>query len=66
MKKAKWVRRIATLRRQRGVTSIEYALISALIAVVIAVAVTQVGTSLVTLFDTVAAEVTCAASGVGC
>lgn len=38
-----------------GVTSIEYALLGSLIAVVIAVAVSAVGTNLIPIFNTVAA-----------
>jgi pilus assembly protein Flp/PilA len=43
------------VRREEGVTAIEYALIAGLIAVVIAVAVGSVGTALQGLFNRVAA-----------
>jgi pilus assembly protein Flp/PilA len=47
--------RIATLRSEdRGVTSVEYGLMVALIAVVIIVAVALLGTNLSTLFNNVA------------
>ena len=42
---------------ESGVTSIEYALVAALIALVTAVGVTNVGTSLKTLYVSVAGEV---------
>lgn len=51
------VRCIAARRSQRGVTSIEYALIAGLIAMAIVVAVTAVGTTLGTFFDGVASQV---------
>ena len=44
------------VRDEEGVTAIEYGLIAALIAVVIIGAVTIVGTSLRTTFNTVAAS----------
>jgi pilus assembly protein Flp/PilA len=47
--------------RQRGVTSIEYALIGSLIAVAIVVSVTALGGNLSTLYDNVANEVSQAA-----
>lgn len=50
---------------EEGVTSIEYALIGSLIAVVIVVAVTAVGTSTSTLFGVVASCVSFAISGAG-
>jgi pilus assembly protein Flp/PilA len=59
-------RRTPGRSRQRGVTSIEYALIGALIAVVIAGSVTQVGTTLSSLFTRVADGVSCATVGTGC
>ena len=43
------------LNHENGITSIEYALIGSLIAVVIAVAVAAVGTNLIPIFNTVAA-----------
>lgn len=43
--------------RQLGVTSIEYALLSALIAMVIVVAVTNTGETVGNFFDYVAAQV---------
>ena len=46
-----------------GVTSIEYALIGALIAVVIVGGVTNVGTAVTALYDMVAEEVAKAVSG---
>lgn len=49
-------------RYQRGVTSIEYALIGALIAVVIVGAVSNLGLSLGNLYDNVATQVGCAVS----
>lgn len=50
---------------EEGVTSIEYALIGSLIAVVIVVAVTAVGTSTSGLFGLVASCVSFAISGAG-
>ncbi|EKZ99315.1 Flp family type IVb pilin [Cupriavidus metallidurans] len=48
----------STFRRDtRGVTSIEYALLGALIAMVIIGAVSLLGTNLKALYDMVAAEV---------
>lgn len=57
--------RSCEMRRQRGATSIEYALIGALIAVVIVAAVTVVGSDLGNLFVFVAGEVSAAVSGTG-
>ncbi len=45
--------RLSMLREDRGVTSVEYALMVAFIAVVIIVAVTVLGNKLVTVFDNV-------------
>jgi pilus assembly protein Flp/PilA len=59
-------RRAGLRRYERGVTSVEYALVGALIAVVIAGSVTVVGTRLGGLYDTISAGVACASSGVGC
>ncbi len=47
----------APTRRQRGVTSIEYALIGSLIAVAIVLAVTALGVNLGALYDNVANKV---------
>ncbi|WP_336254697.1 Flp family type IVb pilin [Zeimonas sediminis] len=44
-------------RRQRGVTSIEYALIGALVALVIVASVTNLGASLSAFYSFVAGEV---------
>ena len=44
------------VRRQQGVTMIEYALIAALIAVVAIVALTSIGTNLNTTFTSIAAK----------
>lgn len=44
--------RTAVLRRQRGVTAIEYALIAALIAVVVLVSIGQLGLNVMSLYDT--------------
>ncbi len=50
--------RLAQLRRDdRGVTSVEYGLMVALIAVVIIAAVTLLGNNLSTLFNTVAGAI---------
>ncbi|MHB1593081.1 MAG: Flp family type IVb pilin [Streptosporangiaceae bacterium] len=50
--------RLAALRRDdRGVTSVEYGLMVALIAVVIIVAVTTLGNNLATLFTKVAGAI---------
>jgi pilus assembly protein Flp/PilA len=49
--------RIASLRDDRGVTSVEYGLMVALIAVVIIAAVTLLGTNLSNLFNQVAAAI---------
>jgi pilus assembly protein Flp/PilA len=46
------------LRREEGVTAIEYGLIAALIALAIIAAVTLVGTNLDLLFDRIAACLT--------
>jgi pilus assembly protein Flp/PilA len=45
------------IRSETGVTAIEYGLIAALIAIAIVAAVTQVGTRLSTLFNTVSGHV---------
>jgi len=50
-------------RSETAVTSIEYALIAALIAIVIVVSVGNVGTAVMALYDMVAEEVAKAASG---
>lgn len=44
------------LKKEDGVTAIEYGLIAALIAVVIIVAVTNVGTALKTTFETISSN----------
>ena len=49
-------------RRQRGVTSIEYALLAALIALVIVTAVTNTGQTVGNFFNFVAAQVGAAIS----
>lgn len=49
-------------RRQTGVTSIEYALIASLIAVVIVGAVSATGANVSSLYNHVAAKVSCALS----
>lgn len=48
------------LRRQRGATSIEYALLSALIAVVILVAVGNTGLALSNIWSNIATQVSAA------
>jgi pilus assembly protein Flp/PilA len=45
------------LRDERGVTAIEYSLIAALVALVIIAAITSLGTSLKTTFNTVATSI---------
>jgi pilus assembly protein Flp/PilA len=47
---------VRLIRDDAGVTAIEYGLIAALIAVVIITAVTTVGTSLKSTFNTVASD----------
>ncbi len=47
---------------ESGVTAIEYGLIAALIAIVIIVAVTAIGTSLSTKFNSIATQVSAAGS----
>lgn len=49
---------IKSLRRQKGATAIEYALIAGLIAVVIILALTALGTGIGTTFDEAATAVT--------
>ncbi len=44
------------VRRQKGVTMIEYALIAALIAVVAIVALTSIGTNLTATFTSIATK----------
>lgn len=46
------------VRDEEGVTAIEYGLIAALIAVAIILAITNVGTNLSTLFNSIATELT--------
>jgi pilus assembly protein Flp/PilA len=46
------------LNDESGATAIEYGLIAGLISVVIAVAVTGIGTKLVTIFETIATKLT--------
>ncbi len=46
-----------SIKSQKGVTMIEYALIAALIAVVAIVAITTVGTNLATIFNTIATAI---------
>ncbi|MGB7194456.1 MAG: Flp family type IVb pilin [Collimonas pratensis] len=48
------------LRDEDGVTAIEYGLIAGLIAVVIIVAVTNIGTTLQALFQSIATKLTAA------
>lgn len=55
----------ATARRQRGVTSIEYALIGALISVAIVVSVSSAGGQIARFYDYVAGLVGCAAQSGG-
>ena len=43
-----------SIKSQKGVTMIEYALIAALIAIVVIVAITSVGTNLTAVFNKVA------------
>lgn len=57
--------RVAAARRQRGVTSIEYALIGALIAVAIIVSVAGVGGQLSRFYDYVSGLVGCAVKSKG-
>ncbi|OJW53358.1 MAG: pilus assembly protein [Alphaproteobacteria bacterium 41-28] len=45
------------LRQDEGVTAIEYGMIAALIAVVIIAAVTAVGTTLLNVFNKIAASI---------
>lgn len=52
-------------QRQRGVTSLEYALLGALIATAIIVSVAGVGGELGNFYDYVAGKVGCAAQGKG-
>lgn len=47
---------VRVLKREEGVTAIEYGLIAALIALAIVGAVTLVGTTLTTLFTTIAGK----------
>ena len=51
------------LKDDSGATAIEYGLIAALVAVAAITAMTAVGDGLVTIFNTVAGELTTAASG---
>ena len=51
------------LKDDSGATAIEYGLIAALIAVAAIAAMTAVGTSLTSIFNTVASELSTAASG---
>lgn len=51
------------LNDESGATAIEYGLIAGLISVVIAVAVTGIGTKLVTIFETIATKLTPASAG---
>ncbi len=51
------------LKDDSGATAIEYGLIAALIAVAAIAAMTAVGNSLVLIFNTVATELSTAASG---
>jgi pilus assembly protein Flp/PilA len=48
---------IQPLREERGVTSVEYGLMVALIAIVIIAAVTLLGTNLRTLFNNIAGAI---------
>lgn len=48
---------LARLRNDRGVTSVEYGLMVALIAIVIIAAVTLLGKNLSTLFNSVASAI---------
>ncbi len=51
------------LKDDSGATAIEYGLIAALVAVAAITAMTELGDGLVTIFETVASELTTAASG---
>ncbi|MBM3115867.1 Flp family type IVb pilin [Jeongeupia naejangsanensis] len=51
---------ISRLRRQKGATAIEYALVAALIAIVIAVAATTLGTEITAVFGRIT---TCLSGG---
>ncbi len=51
------------LKDDSGATAIEYGLIAALVAVAAIGALSAMGDSLVTIFETVASELTVAASG---
>jgi pilus assembly protein Flp/PilA len=53
---AKAVARWLTVKPERGVTAIEYALLASLIAVVIVTAVALAGTKMVTTFTTIAGK----------
>ncbi|MDR3415970.1 MAG: Flp family type IVb pilin [Nevskia sp.] len=55
----------ALMRKQDGVTAIEYGLIAALIAVAIITAVTLTGTDLSALFDTIAGTISTVDKGAG-
>jgi len=54
----KFQAKVAALRSDRGATAVEYGLMVALIAVVIIVAVTALGGSLTSLFDSATAGIT--------
>ncbi len=52
-----WLRTgVRTIRTDRGVTAIEYALIASLVALVIITSMTLVGTRLVTFFNSLATK----------
>lgn len=57
--------RLIGMSRQRGVTSIEYALISALVAMFVLLSITNLGTKVGELYTFVAGKVSCAVSGKG-
>lgn len=54
------------LHRQKGVSSIEYALLAALIAMVIVGSVGATGTSVMKLYEEVSNKVACAVSKTAC
>lgn len=54
------------LRREEGVTMVEYGLIAALIAIVCILAITGLGTNLNTAFVTICNAIAGAVGGAGC
>lgn len=59
MNKSKFLN-IANLKKQKGVTMIEYALIAALISVVAILALTNAGTQVKTTYNTIVTKLTTA------